>query len=58
MILEAHHRAGNQIFVTSDKKGFVNHGRRERLETLLGTQILTPEGFQEWCEARAKGSAV
>jgi len=54
MILEAHHRAGNEIFVTNDKKGFVNHGRREKLEALLGTQILTPEGFREWCEAHAK----
>jgi hypothetical protein len=29
MILEAHVREGRDIFITNDKKGFINNGRRE-----------------------------
>lgn len=45
MILEAHAREGRDIFVTNDKKGFIDDGRREKLQSLLKTRILTREEF-------------
>lgn len=46
MILEAHVREGRSIFVTNDSKGFIRHGKRERLESALGTRILTRVEFE------------
>ena len=45
MILEAHAREKRDIFVTNDKKGFINNGRRDELQTVLKTRILTREEF-------------
>jgi hypothetical protein len=45
MILEAHAREGRDIFITNGKKGFINNGRREKLQSLLKTRILTREEF-------------
>ena len=47
MILEAHAREGRDIFVTNDRKGFIDDGRREKLQSLLKTRILTREEFLE-----------
>lgn len=49
MVLEAHVREGRDVFVTTDAKGFINHGRREELESLCGTLIMTPDEFIAWC---------
>ena len=38
-------RDGFELFVTTDKKGFINSGRRERLESDYKTRIMTPEEF-------------
>jgi len=43
MILEAHAREGRQIFVTNDRRGFIDDGRRAKLQSLLKTRILTRE---------------
>lgn len=43
MSLEAHAREGRDVFVTADRKGFVSHGRRETLERLCRTRIVTPD---------------
>jgi hypothetical protein len=45
MILEAHAREGCDIFVTNDRKDFIRHGRREQLEKLCSTRIMTVEQF-------------
>jgi hypothetical protein len=45
MILLAHVREHREIFVTDDKKAFVRHGRREKLELLLSTSIMTSKEF-------------
>ena len=45
MILNAHPREGRGIFVTDDKRGFLENGRREKLQSLLKTRILTREEF-------------
>ena len=42
MIFEAHARAGRHVFVTNDRKGFINDGRRETLQALGRTRIVTP----------------
>lgn len=47
MILEAHAREGRDLFVTNDRKGFIDDGRRERLQALLKTRIMTSEEFLE-----------
>ncbi len=52
MILEAHSRHGRDIFVTKDKRGFVHHGRRAKLEQLCSTRILTPDEFADLCHER------
>jgi hypothetical protein len=41
MILTAHAREGRDLFVSNDQRGFIREGRRERLEKLLGTRIVT-----------------
>jgi hypothetical protein len=46
MILEAHVAAQRQVFVTDDRKAFIKRGRREQLEALLQTRILTPPEFE------------
>lgn len=40
MSYEAHLRASRDVFITADLRGFVNHGRRERLEALGPTRII------------------
>jgi hypothetical protein len=45
MILEAHAREGRDVLVTQDVRGFIHNGRRERLETLCRTRILTVDEF-------------
>ena len=46
LALEAHVASGRSIFVTADVKGFITHGRRECLQQLLSTRILSCEEFQ------------
>jgi hypothetical protein len=46
MIFEAHARAHRHVLVTADVKGFVNEGRREKLEALARTRIVTPEQLE------------
>jgi predicted nucleic acid-binding protein len=45
MILEAHVRNGRDVFITDDKKAFINNGRRDALRSFLKTRILTKEEF-------------
>lgn len=46
MILEAHVAAERTTFVTDDLRAFITHGRRERLENLLSTRILSSFEFK------------
>lgn len=46
MILEAHSADKRMFFVTNDITAFIKHGRREKLEALLATRILTPAEFK------------
>jgi hypothetical protein len=46
MILEAHAAARRDVFVTADAKAFIRNKRREQLETLLQTRILSPTEFE------------
>jgi len=46
MILEAHSAAVRGVFVTGDSRAFINNGRREKLEALLKTRIVTPNEFE------------
>ena len=45
MILYAHIREGREVFVTNDARAFVDHGRRETLQSEFPTQIMTREEF-------------
>jgi hypothetical protein len=45
MILEAHWRDRRDVFVTEDVTGFIDHGRRDRLEALCRTRIMTVDQF-------------
>jgi hypothetical protein len=45
MILEAHAREGRDVFLSEDTKAFVNSGRRELLEQLCNTRIMTVDEF-------------
>ena len=45
MILEAHVRSGADLFVTDDKRAYINHGRREALQERLGVRILLVQEF-------------
>jgi hypothetical protein len=46
MIFCAHVRAGRHIFVTNDKRGFIRDGRRQQLEQMFATRIMTREEFE------------
>ena len=46
MILEAHTAAGHDVFVTDDARAFIKNGRREKLEALLKTRILSASEFE------------
>jgi len=54
MIFEAHVREKRDIFVTTDVTAFVNDGRREKLETLCSTRIMTVDDF---CHYMSSASA-
>jgi predicted nucleic acid-binding protein len=54
LILEAHIREGRDVFVTNDKKAFVNHGKREKLEAAFSIRILTSQEFLDACAAAEK----
>lgn len=45
MALQAHTRVSRDVFVSDDVKAFVNDGRRERLEDMCRTRILTVDEF-------------
>lgn len=45
MIFEVHVRSGADVFVTTDSKGFIKHGKREKLESLFETKILLVDEF-------------
>jgi hypothetical protein len=45
MIFEAHCRQRRHLFVSDDRRAFINHGRREQLESLGRTRILTSSEF-------------
>jgi hypothetical protein len=45
IILEAHARDRRDVLVTNDQRGFIRHGRREKLEALCSTRIMTVEEF-------------
>lgn len=45
MILDAHAREGRSVFVTNDMRGFIDGGRREMLQALLKTKILSGKEF-------------
>jgi hypothetical protein len=42
---EAHAAHRREIFVSNDTAAFIKHGRREQLESLLATRILTIKEF-------------
>ncbi|MBU1226420.1 MAG: hypothetical protein KJ698_04275 [Actinobacteria bacterium] len=45
LILASHSREGHDVLVTGDRRFFINHGRRGRLERIWETRIMTPEEF-------------
>ncbi len=45
MILSAHARECREVFVTEDQKAFVKGGRKEKLESLAATRILSSSQF-------------
>lgn len=45
MTFEAHCRQRRHLFVSDDKRAFINHGRREALQSLGRTRILTSDEF-------------
>jgi len=54
MAFASHVRAGRDIFVTDDKRGFIRHGRRERLEHTYSTRIVTTQEFLEYVDGRQR----
>lgn len=58
MILEAHLRESRDLFVTNDKKAFVNGGRRELLRATFGARIMTEGEFREYLTSRGVDPAI
>jgi predicted nucleic acid-binding protein len=55
MILEAHTAARRKLFVTGDAKAFILNGRREQLQGLLSTRIVTAAEFEAELNEKASG---
>ncbi len=53
MIFEAHIRDGRDVLVTADRRGFISDGRRERLQALGRTHIVTPQELQQIAAEKA-----
>jgi hypothetical protein len=51
MIFEAHVRHRRHALVTRDARGFINEGRRDRLELLGLTRIVTPTELETMADA-------
>lgn len=51
MVFEAHVRQRRHVLVTGDTRGFINGGRRDALERLGRTRVLTPLEFRELAAA-------
>ncbi|WJD61302.1 hypothetical protein [Pseudomonas kurunegalensis] len=49
LILQAHIRTGNKVFVTGDAKAYVNHGRRSIFEDKYGVTIFSRVEFKDHC---------
>jgi len=56
MILEAHSRDGRDVLVSDDARAYIHDGRRERLEQLCDTRIMTVVEFCAYAEALARPS--
>jgi hypothetical protein len=50
MIFHAHIRDKRDIFVTNDSRGFINNGRREKLNERFGSRIMTRDEFQTYLQ--------
>lgn len=55
MILEAHAAAQRAVFVTGDAKAFIRNGRREQLQNLLNTRIVTSAEVEAELNEKASG---
>jgi hypothetical protein len=51
LILEAHARENRDVLVSDDARAFIHDGRRERLEQLCKTRVMTVEEFCEHAQA-------
>jgi hypothetical protein len=54
MIREAHAREGRDVLVSDDARAYIRDGRRERLEQLCETRVMTLEEFCEYAQALAR----
>jgi hypothetical protein len=52
MIFQAHCRERRDVFVTNDENDFIRGGKREKLQAIGSTRILTVKEFCEWIEER------
>lgn len=53
LILQAHIRSGNRIFVTQDAKGYIKHGKRAEFERQFGVVIFDRVEFIAHCQSAA-----
>jgi len=47
MILCAHMRENTDVLVTNDRKGFIDHGRREAIEWEFSVRVMTVDEFED-----------
>jgi hypothetical protein len=47
MMFCRHVSAGRDLFVSNDRRAFINHGRREQIEAAFGTRIMSAEELFE-----------
>lgn len=58
IILLTHLRERGEIFVTNDTKGFIQGGRRERLQSEFGAKIMTADEFLTFCRTADDSKAI
>jgi hypothetical protein len=55
MIFCTHVRDGRELFVSDDRKAFIDGGRRELLQTRFATRIVTSDEFVAEFDCQAAG---
>jgi len=50
MIFQAHVKAGRDMFISNDRKAYINHGKRDKLENIFQTRVMDVSEFSAYLD--------